>query len=104
MVGAGEAALVPRENIRKPTTPFSTPTWIGYGSRISTSPIHCRSSDTPTKRRRMSLTLLKIYPSMSVAEADALLTGSSASEPAYREKMARGLRAAELPEGLAKSN
>jgi adenylate cyclase len=48
-------------------------------------------------------TLLKLYPSMSIAEADALYR-LFCHEPAYREKMARGLRQAGLPEGEAKSN
>jgi adenylate cyclase len=48
-------------------------------------------------------TLLKMYPSMTIAEADAFYR-LFCFEPAYREKMARGLRQAGLPEGEAKSN
>jgi adenylate cyclase len=48
-------------------------------------------------------TLLKMYPSMSVAEADAHYR-LFCFEPAFREKMARALRLAGLPEGEAKSN
>jgi adenylate cyclase len=42
-------------------------------------------------------TLLKMYPTMSVAEADAFYR-LLCFEPAFREKMARGLRQAGLPE------
>jgi tetratricopeptide (TPR) repeat protein len=48
-------------------------------------------------------TLLKMYPTMSVAEADAFYR-LHCFEPAFREKMARGLRQAGLPEGEGKSN
>jgi tetratricopeptide (TPR) repeat protein len=48
-------------------------------------------------------TLLKMYPSMSVAEADAHYR-LFCFEPAFREKMARALRQAGLPEGEATSN
>jgi adenylate cyclase len=48
-------------------------------------------------------TLLKMYPTMSVAEADAYYR-LLCFEPAFREKMARALRQAGLPEGEAKSN
>ena len=48
-------------------------------------------------------TLLKMYPSMSVAEADAQYR-LFCFEPAFREKMARALRQAGLPEGDASSN
>src|SRR5260370_3818742 len=47
--------------------------------------------------------LLKLYPSMTIAEADAF-SRLSCFEPAYREKMARALREAGLPEGEARSN
>jgi hypothetical protein len=43
------------------------------------------------------------YPSMSIAEADALYR-LFCTDPAYREKMARGLRKAGPPEGEANSN
>jgi hypothetical protein len=45
-----------------------------------------------------------MYPSMSIAEADDALYRLFCHEPAYREKMARGLRQAGLPEGEANSN
>jgi hypothetical protein len=48
-------------------------------------------------------TLLKMVPSMTVAEADGICR-LFCFEPAYREKMARALRQAGLPEGEAKSN
>ena len=48
-------------------------------------------------------TLLKMHPTMSVAEADAFYR-LLCFEPAFREKMARGLRQAGLPEGEARSN
>jgi tetratricopeptide (TPR) repeat protein len=48
-------------------------------------------------------TLLKMYPSMSVAEADAFYR-LLCYGPTLREKIARGLRQAGLPEGQAKSN
>src|SRR5271166_3217634 len=48
-------------------------------------------------------TLLKMYPTMSVAEADAYYR-LLCFEPAFREKMARALRQAGLPEGEARSN
>jgi adenylate cyclase len=48
-------------------------------------------------------TLLKMYPTMSVAEADAFYR-LLCFEPAFREKMARALRQAGLPEGEARSN
>jgi TolB-like protein/tetratricopeptide (TPR) repeat protein len=48
-------------------------------------------------------TLLKMYPTMSIAEADAFYR-LFCFEPAFREKMARALRQAGLPEGEAKSN
>jgi tetratricopeptide (TPR) repeat protein len=48
-------------------------------------------------------TLLKMYPSMTVAEADAFYR-LFCFEPAFREKMARALRQAGLPEGGARSN
>jgi TolB-like protein len=48
-------------------------------------------------------TLLKMYPSMSIAEADAFYR-LTCFEPAFREKMARALRQAGLPEGEAKSD
>jgi len=48
-------------------------------------------------------TLLKMYPSMSIAEADAFYR-LTCFEPAFREKMARALRQAGLPEGEARSN
>ena len=48
-------------------------------------------------------TLLKMYPSMSIAEADALYK-LFCHEPAFREKMARGLRQAGLPERDTNSN
>jgi tetratricopeptide (TPR) repeat protein len=48
-------------------------------------------------------TLLKMYPTMTIAEADAFYR-LSCFEPAFREKMARALRQAGLPEGEAKSN
>jgi hypothetical protein len=49
------------------------------------------------------VTLLKRYPSRSIAEADALYR-LFRQEPAYREKMAGDLRQAGLPEGEANSN
>jgi adenylate cyclase len=48
-------------------------------------------------------TLLKMYPTMTVAEADAIYR-LLCFEPAFREKMARALRQAGLPEGEARSN
>ena len=48
-------------------------------------------------------TLLKMYRSMTVAEADAFYR-LFCFEPAFREKMARALRQAGLPEGEAKSD
>ncbi len=48
-------------------------------------------------------TLLKMHPTMTVAEADAFYK-LLCFEPAFREKMARGLRQAGLPEGEARSN
>jgi hypothetical protein len=48
-------------------------------------------------------TLLKMYPSMSIAEADAFYQ-LLCYAPTLREKIARGLRQAGLPEGEAKSN
>jgi tetratricopeptide (TPR) repeat protein len=48
-------------------------------------------------------TLLKMYPTMTIAEADAFYR-LLCFEPAFREKMARALRLAGLPEGEAKSN
>jgi tetratricopeptide (TPR) repeat protein len=47
--------------------------------------------------------LLKMYPTMSVSEADAFYR-LLCFEPAFRDKMARALRQAGLPEGEAKSN
>ena len=47
--------------------------------------------------------LLKMYPSMSIAEADALYR-LFCTDPGYREMMARGLRLAGLPEGEVNSN
>ncbi len=47
--------------------------------------------------------LLKMNPSMTIAEADALYKLLFCFEPAFREKMARALRQAGLPEGEAKS-
>jgi adenylate cyclase len=48
-------------------------------------------------------TLLKMYPSMSVVEADAFYR-LLCYGPTFREKIARGLRQAGLPEGEATSN
>jgi tetratricopeptide (TPR) repeat protein len=48
-------------------------------------------------------TLLKMYPTMSIAEVDAFYR-LLCFEPAFREKMARALRQAGLPEGEARSN
>jgi adenylate cyclase len=48
-------------------------------------------------------TLLKMYPTMSITEADAYYR-LLCFEPAFREKMARALRQAGLPEGPATSD
>jgi tetratricopeptide (TPR) repeat protein len=48
-------------------------------------------------------TLSKMYPSMSISEADAFYR-LLCFEPAFREKMARALRQAGLPDGEARSN
>jgi tetratricopeptide (TPR) repeat protein len=49
-------------------------------------------------------TLLKMHPTMTIAEADAIYGRLFCFEPAFREKMARALRQAGLREGETKSN
>jgi adenylate cyclase len=49
-------------------------------------------------------TLLKMHPTGTVAGADAIYGQLFCFQPAFREKMARALRQAGLPEGEAKSN
>jgi len=44
-----------------------------------------------------------MYPTMTIAEADGIYR-LFCFEPAFREKMARALRQAGLPEGEPKSN
>jgi hypothetical protein len=73
--------------------------WLSHLDLADTLPFLGRIDEAKTH----VATLVKMYPSMSIAEADAFYR-LSCFEPAYREKMARALREARLPEGEAKSN
>jgi len=75
---------------------------LGWGSHLDQAYILPFLGRTDEAKEHVA-TLLKMYPSMSIAEADALYR-LFCHEPAYREKMARGLRQAGLPEGEANSN
>ena len=75
---------------------------LGWGSHLDQAYILPFLGRTDEAKEHVA-TLLKMYPSMSIAEADALYR-LFCTDPAYREKMARGLRQAGLPEGEAKSN
>ena len=73
--------------------------WLSHLDLAYTLPFLGRIDDA----KAHVATLLKMYPSMSVAEADAFYR-LLCFEPAFWEKMARALRQAGLPEGEAKSN
>jgi adenylate cyclase len=75
---------------------------LGWGSHLDQAYILPFLGRTDEAKEHVA-TLLKIYPSMSIAEADALYR-LFCTDPAFREKMARGLRQAGLPEGRAASN
>ena len=75
---------------------------FGWGSHLDLAYILPFLGRTEEAKEQVA-TLLKVYPSMSIAEADALYR-LFCHEPAFREKMARGLRQAGLPEGEARSN
>ncbi len=73
--------------------------WLSHLDLAYTLPFLGRTDEA----KEHVATLLKMYPSMSVAEADAFYR-LFCFEPAFREKMARGLRQAGLPEGEKKTN
>jgi tetratricopeptide (TPR) repeat protein len=75
------------------------PLWLSHLDLAYTLPFLGRIDEA----KAHVATLLKMYPTMSVAEADAFYR-LLCFEPAFREKMVRALRQAGLPEGEAKSN
>ena len=89
VVGAGRSGTVPG-NIRKATAPFSIPTWNGT-ALASRSRLYSAVPRTYRRGQAHVTTLLKMHPTMSVAE-DGFFYELLCFEPAFREKrMARGL-------------
>jgi adenylate cyclase len=73
--------------------------WLSHLDLAYTLPFLGRTDEA----KQHVATLLKMNPSMSIAEADAFYR-LACFEPAFREKMAGALRQAGLPEGEARSN
>jgi hypothetical protein len=101
VVGPGEAALV--QGDQDPYDAFQRSydesLWLWHLDLAYTLPFLGRIDEA----KEHVATLLKMSPTMTVAEADAFYR-LLCFEPAFREKMARALRQAGLPEGEARSN
>jgi adenylate cyclase len=74
--------------------------WLSHLDLAYTLPLLGRIDEA----RAHVATLLKMNPTMTIAEADAIYRRLFCFEPAFREKMARALQQAGLPEGDKTTN
>jgi hypothetical protein len=97
VVGAGEAPLVPGRISRSlrsfSSIPCTEGLWLSHLDLAYTLPFLGRIDDA----KAQVSALLKVYPSMTIREADAFYK-LICFEPAFREKMGGALRQAGLPE------